>query len=33
MLLQGLDLTKFSSYTISYYKTDIRFAGIKIKES
>ncbi len=32
MLLQGLDLTRFSSYTISYYKTDIRFAGIKIKE-
>jgi SAM-dependent methyltransferase len=32
MLLQGLDLTKFNSYTISYYKTDIRFAGIKIKE-
>lgn len=30
MLLQGLDLTKFSSYTISYYKTDIRFVGIKI---
>ena len=32
MLLQGLDLTKFSSYTISYFKTDIRFAGIKIKD-
>ena len=32
MLLQGLDLTKFSSYTISYYKTDIRFAGIKSME-
>jgi len=32
MLLQGLDLTKFSSYTISYLKTDIRFAGIKIKD-
>ena len=32
MLLQGIDLTKFSSYTISYLKTDIRFAGIKIKD-
>mgnify|MGYP004704072111 CR=1 FL=1 len=32
MLLQGLDLTKFSWYTISYVKTDIRFAGIKIKD-
>ena len=32
MLLQGLDLTKFGSYTISYHKTDIRFAGIKIKD-
>ncbi len=32
MLLRGLDLTKFSSYTISYFKTDIRFAGIKIKD-
>jgi hypothetical protein len=32
MLLQGLDLTKFSWYTISYFNTDIRFAGIKIKE-
>ena len=32
MLLQGLDLTRFSSYTISYYKTDIRFSGIKFKE-
>jgi SAM-dependent methyltransferase len=32
MLLQGLDLTRFSSYTISYYKTDIRFAGIKSME-
>ena len=32
MLLQGLDLTKFSSYTISYFKTDIRFAGIKSME-
>jgi SAM-dependent methyltransferase len=32
MLLQGLDLTKFSWYTISYFKTDIRFAGIKIKD-
>ncbi len=31
MLLQGLDLTKFSWYSISYLKTDIRFAGIKIK--
>lgn len=31
MLLQGLDLTKFSWYTISYFNTDIRFAGIKIK--
>ena len=31
MLLLGLDLTKFSWYTISYYKTDIRFAGIKIQ--
>ena len=30
MLLQGLDLTKFSWYTISFVKTDIRFAGIKI---
>lgn len=29
MLIQGLDLTKFSCYTISYFKTDIRFAGIK----
>ena len=33
MLLIGLDLTNFSWYTISYFKTDIRFAGIKIKES
>jgi SAM-dependent methyltransferase len=32
MLLQGLDLTKFSWYTISYVKTDIRFAGIKSME-
>ena len=32
MLLQGLDLTRFSSYTISYFKTDIRFAGIKSME-
>jgi SAM-dependent methyltransferase len=32
MLLQGLDLTKFSWYTISYFNTDIRFAGIKIKD-
>jgi SAM-dependent methyltransferase len=32
MLLQGLDLTKFIWYTISYHKTDIRFAGIKIKD-
>ena len=32
MLLQGLDLTKFSWYTISCFNTDIRFAGIKIKE-
>ncbi len=32
MLLQRLDLTKFNWYTISYFKTDIRFAGIKIKE-
>lgn len=31
MLLTGLDLTKFSWYTISYHKTDIRFAGIKSK--
>ncbi|MCA1759909.1 MAG: class I SAM-dependent methyltransferase [Bacteroidales bacterium] len=30
MLVQGLDLTKFSWYTISYLETDIRFAGIKI---
>ena len=29
MLLQGLDLTKFYEYTISYQRTDIRFAGIK----
>ena len=32
MLLQGLDLTKFNWYTISYHNTDIRFAGIKIKD-
>lgn len=32
MLLLGLDLTKFSWYTISYFKTDIRFAGIKIQQ-
>ena len=32
MLLQGLDLTKFGWYIISYFKTDIRFAGIKIKD-
>jgi len=31
MFLLGLDLTKFSWYTISYFKTDIRFAGIKSK--
>ena len=31
MLLQGLDLTKFNWYTISYFETDIRFAGIKIR--
>ncbi|MBK6285791.1 MAG: hypothetical protein IPF54_26750 [Draconibacterium sp.] len=29
MLLQGLDLTQFSWYTISFVKNDIRFAGIK----
>jgi SAM-dependent methyltransferase len=29
MLMQGLDLTKFSWYEISYINTDIRFAGIK----
>lgn len=33
MLLQGLDLTRFNWYTISYVKNDIRFAGIKCKES
>ncbi len=33
MLLIGLDLTMFSWYTISYFKTDIRFAGIKIQQS
>jgi len=32
MLLQGLDLTRFSSYTISYIFPDIRFAGIKSME-
>ena len=32
-LMQGLDLTKFSTYTISYFKTDIRFFGIKIKSN
>lgn len=32
MLLQGLDLTKFNWYTISYFKTDIRFAGIKSED-
>ena len=32
MLLQGLDLTKFSTYTISYYKTDMGFFGIKSME-
>jgi SAM-dependent methyltransferase len=31
MLLHGLDLKNFSRYTISYFNTDIRFAGIKIK--
>lgn len=29
MLLQGLELTNFYEYTISYRRTDIRFAGIK----
>ena len=33
MLVQGLDLTQFSWYTISYFKTDIRFAGIKREAS
>lgn len=30
MLLSGFDLTEFSCYTISYFKTDIRFAGLKL---
>ena len=30
MLLQGLDLSKFSWFNISYVVDDIRFAGIKI---
>lgn len=29
MLHEGLDLTQFSWYTISFVKNDIRFAGIK----
>ena len=30
MLLSGFDLKEFSCYTISYFKTDIRFAGLKL---
>lgn len=33
MLMQGLDLTQFSTYTISYSKTDIRFFGIKLNSN
>lgn len=29
MLLQGLDLSKFKWFEISYFENDIRFAGIK----